>query len=116
MTREEAIAIAESGEWQEWSSERIVSTFLFQGGRLFLPLDDLYEALEKAFGRPVYTHELMESNIDNLIDEFSKDREPPTQEEIIELIPEEKRIVIDLSEEDGPSDIGDLNWLDDSSD
>lgn len=118
MTREEAIEIAESGIWQEWSADRIVGLFLFDGeGRLFCPIDVLYASLRESFGRPVYTHELAESNIGNIREEFLRDREPPTLEEILDLIPEEKLIILDLTKDEEPSDIGEINWkVDDSAD
>ena len=48
--------------------------------------------MEKVLARPVYTHEF--GYKDNLIKEYLGEKEPPTLEEIISLIPKEKTIVI----------------------
>jgi hypothetical protein len=61
-------------------------------GPLEVPFDKLHQRFEELLGRPVFTHE-MGLNKDGLIRE-ARDRQPPTMQEIVELIPEEKRIVV----------------------
>jgi hypothetical protein len=51
-----------------------------------------HEAVEKSLGRPVFTHEFG-LNYDGICDEFLGDKEPPTMNEILNLIPQEKLIV-----------------------
>lgn len=58
----------------------------------------VHQRIEELVGRPVWTHE-MGLNWEGLIDEAAS-RQHPTMEEIIEQIPEEKRIVVVL---DGPA-------------
>ena len=98
LTQAEAIAFAESGDWKSWNAEQIVELQLFQE-RLCLPFDIFHEAIEKVLGRPVSTHEFASSNIENLRAEYAEMRRAPTMREIIELIPEENRIIIYTGEE-----------------
>ena len=58
-----------------------------------LPVEVPYEALARALGRPVYTHEIA-LNRENLARELRGDAPAPTLDEILALIPASKRIVI----------------------
>lgn len=51
-----------------------------------------HKAMEEALGRPVWTHEFAFS--DQLKKEFLGDKPAPTFEEIVNLIPAEKRIIL----------------------
>lgn len=93
LTKEQAIALAESGEWKDWTLEEIGKFQLYQD-KLCVPFDKYHEAIEHLLGRPVWTHEFAWS--DSLKAEYEKKKPPPTFREIMELIPEEKRIVIGL--------------------
>ena len=73
------------------SSKDIVMFQLFQN-RLCMDFGDFHEAIEKVLGRPVYTHEF--AHPENLQQELLGDKPAPTLEEIIDLIPKEKRIII----------------------
>jgi len=95
LTREQAIAIAQSGEWKDWTDDEIVKFQLFQK-RLCLPFDEFHRAVEGVLGRPVYTHEF--AHVDNLRAEYLGERQAPTFDEIIGLIPKEKLIVIGTGE------------------
>lgn len=64
-------------------------------GKLCLDFSRFHEAVEKVLQRPVFTHEFAEP--DELKKEYLGVKEAPTLEEIINLIPEEKRIVIGLN-------------------
>lgn len=115
LTREEAIEIYESEEWKGWSDERLVGFQLFED-RLCVPWGVFHAAIERVFNRPVYTHEFG-LNREGLQREFLHEIDPPTLEEIIDLIPEEKLIILDLTKDEEPSDIGEINWkVDDSAD
>ena len=92
MTREEAIGLLNTKWWEGMSHRDIVMFQLFVD-RLCIPFDIFHEALEKALGRPVWTHELG-LNAEGLKKELLGEKEPPTMREIMELIPEEKRIII----------------------
>ena len=91
LTKEQAIAIAEGGEWKDWTDEEIVKFQLFQD-RLCMPFGRFHEAIEKVLGRGVWTYEF--GFVDNLRQEYLGERPAPTWEEIIGLIPEEKRIIL----------------------
>jgi len=96
--REKAIALAKT-EWWKGKSFRRVAKFQLFTDELCCPFEVFHEAIEKALGRPVYTHEFGLS-MESVRQEFLGERDAPTLQEILELIPEEKRIVIDLREDD----------------
>jgi len=91
FNKKQAIAIAESGIWKEWSDEEIVRVQLFQN-LLCMKFSRFHEAVEKILKRPVYTHEFAFK--DNLVQEYLGNKQAPTFDEIINLIPEEKRLII----------------------
>ena len=91
FNKEEAISIYESKIWEQWSPEDIVAIQLFQN-RLLVPFDKFHEAIEKVLDRPVWTHEFADQN--RLIEEYLGIRNKPTFEEILNLIPEDKLILI----------------------
>ena len=89
MTKQEAIALANSGWWKDASPEAIVSFQLFEE-RLCMDFGAFHEAVTKCLGRPVWTHEFAG---DRLKKEFLHEKEPPTFDEILALIPEGKRVL-----------------------
>lgn len=93
LTREQAIALASSEEWKNWTDEEIVRFQLYQR-RLCMDFSRYHQALEVVLGRPVFSHELGDS--ERLQDEYEGKRSAPTLDEIINMIPEEKRILIGL--------------------
>jgi hypothetical protein len=93
LTKEQAIAFAESGDWKDWTAQEIVKFQLFQD-KLCMPFDVFHEAVEKVLGRPVWTHEF--ALVDHLRDEYLTLRPKPTLEEILSLIPEEKLIILNM--------------------
>lgn len=93
LTREQAIEIYNTEWWKSATDEQIVSFELFTP-RLCLPFDRLLEAIAKVLGRPVWSHEFASSNIDNLRREYLGDKPAPSFDDIVNLIPEEKRMVI----------------------
>lgn len=95
VTEQEAIEIYDSGIWKLWSDEEIVSFQLFQD-RLCLSFDRFHEAVEKVFGRSVWTHEF--AFRDALVAEYNKERPSPTFEEIVNLIPANKIIIVGESQ------------------
>ena len=92
MTKEEAIALAESKFW-ETMSYRKRAVFQINEKRLCMPFDVFHEAVEKTIGRPVYTHEFG-LNHDGIKKEINGEGVAPTLEEIINMIPAEKRIIV----------------------
>ena len=93
LTSEQAIAFAESGAWQNMNDEQIVRFQLFQD-MLCMPFARFHEAISKVLDRDVYTHEFAYS--EQLKLEYLGAKLAPTFDEIIALIPEDKRIIIGL--------------------
>lgn len=76
-------------------TSRQIAEFQLMQDHLCVPFDVFHKAIEEALGRPVFTHEFG-LNHEGLIKEFYGEKEPPTLDEIINLIPEEKRVLIKL--------------------
>lgn len=89
LTKEEAIAFCDNKLYEGMTSRQIAEFQMMQD-RLCVPFDVFHKAAEEALGRPVWTHEF--ADCDSLLKELMGDKEPPTFEEIINLIPEEKRL------------------------
>lgn len=92
LTKEQAIAFAESKAWERMG-HRARAKFQMAQDLLCMPFGVFHESVEKALGRPVFTHEFG-LNRDGLLAELNDGAEPPSLREIIEMIPEEKRVVI----------------------
>lgn len=90
--REKAVALAKSNWWEGKSAHDIAAFQLFTQ-ELCMPFGVFHEALEKAIGRPVWTHELG-LNYDGIVGEFLGVNKAPSFEEILDLIPPDKRIVL----------------------
>jgi hypothetical protein len=108
MTKEEAIKLYDSGFWKQMSHEEIAKFQLIEE-RLCMPFEVFHAAIEKALDRPILTHEF-DLNWEGLIKELFNGAPRPTLEEIINLIPEEKRIILSIKEKKkivgfGPGDM-----------
>lgn len=89
MTKEQAIKLSESKFWKDMSYEERAK-FQFSQEFLCMPFNIFHEAVEKTLKRPVFSHEFA---FDGLKKELYGECDPPTFEEIIDLIPEDKRII-----------------------
>ena len=97
IDKEVAIALGKSKFWEKMSyAER--ATYQLFTDKLCMPFDIFHEALQKTLLRPVYTHEFG-LNYEGLQKELLGLKEAPTFEEIVNLIPEEKGILILYSDE-----------------
>ena len=94
--KDKAIALSES-KWWEGKSHREIAEFQLFTAELACPFEVFHEAVEKSLGRPVFTHEFG-MNYSGICDEFLGRREAPTLEQIINLIPEEKRVIVLIAE------------------
>lgn len=92
MTEAEARAFGASNAW-ETLSHRERACLQMRQRLLCMPFDVFHEAMEKALGRPVWTHEFG-LNGDGLRAELFDGKPAPTMQEIMEMIPAEKRITI----------------------
>ena len=100
MTKEEAIALFESGFWEHLTSEERAK-FQMQEDLLCMPFGVFHKAVEETLGRPVYTHEFG-LNRDGMLKELLENGPAPTLQEIIEMVPEEKRVIININPTDCP--------------
>lgn len=95
LTKEEAIRIYDTKEYENWNDREKVAAMLY-GKLLCMPFDVFHAAIERVLDRPVFTHELG-LNYEGIVKEFEGTGKKPTIEEIINLIPEEKRIMISVN-------------------
>lgn len=91
-TKEQAVKIAATGWWKDKTPRQICDFQLFEP-LLCMDFGDFHLALEKALGRPVFTHELG-LNYEGIKKEYLGERKAPTLSEILDMIPEVKRIVV----------------------
>ncbi len=91
LTTGQAIIFSQSKIWETWTDDQIVRLQLFQG-KLCIPFGRFKAAITKVLCRPVYTHEFAFRQ--GLIKEYLSKKTAPTFEEIINLIPEDKRIIL----------------------
>lgn len=91
ITGKQARELYNSEFYKKLSHYDIVKFQLFEP-MLCMPFDIFHEAVEKVLKRPVFTHEF--AFIDSLKKEFLGEKTPPTFKEIMDLIPEDKRIIV----------------------
>jgi hypothetical protein len=91
LTKDQAIKLAESKFWESMSFKDIAYFQLFER-LLCMPFPVFHEAVEKTLERPVFTHEF--AFMDDLKKELLGEKEAPSLEDIINLIPEDKRQII----------------------
>jgi hypothetical protein len=94
--KEAAIALHDTQWWIGKTHREIAEKQLFTK-ELCLPFGVFHEAVEKSLGRPVFTHEFG-MNYDGICREFLGDGKPPTLQEIVAMIPEEKRLLVMFGE------------------
>lgn len=91
ISKEDAIELANSKDWKSWTDDEIVSFQLFNNC-LSMPFSSFHKAIESVLNRPVFTHEFAFQ--DHLIHEYFGTKPSSSWEDIINLIPEDKRILI----------------------
>lgn len=94
MTKEEAIAFYETRWWEHVGHFEQAAFQLFEP-KLCMPFSLFHEAVEKTLGRGVFTHEFG-ANVDGLRKELLGEKAAPTMDEIVAMIPAEKRIVVQV--------------------
>ena len=98
LTKEQAIIFYNNKSYEHMTM-RDIAAFQLDQDRLCVPFSLFHEALEKTLNRPVYTHELLDKV--RLRQELGGFCRPPSFEEIMAMIPQEKPIVIGLSQDAG---------------
>ena len=91
ITRDQAVALGNSGWWEGKTAREIVGFQLFER-LLCMPFSEFHEAVQGALCRSVFTHEFAHPDV--LASEFLGERSAPTLEEVMEMIPESKRILV----------------------
>jgi hypothetical protein len=91
MTKKQAVALAKSGWWRRCSA-REVALFQLSERRLCMDFGAFHAAVEKALGRSVWTHEFADPQ--RLRAELLGERPTPTMEQILDMIPAAKRIIV----------------------
>ncbi len=81
-------------EWWESATAHEITGLILYDRRQLCPFDVFHEAIEKSLGRPVWTHEFG-MNWKGLIAEY-EGGDSPSFDEIVDLIPASKRIVVRL--------------------
>ncbi len=92
MTKEEAIKLMDTKFWETMTLKERAMFQMFER-RLCMPFDVFHEAVEKTLGRPVWTHEFG-LNCEGLKKELLGEAPAPTMEDIINMIPAEKRMIV----------------------
>jgi hypothetical protein len=95
--RQRAAALAQTDWWHGRSAREIAKFQLFTR-ELCLPFDIFHRAVEEALNRPVWIHEFG-FDVDGLIHELLDERDPPTLEEILNLLPADKRHAVFVAEQ-----------------
>lgn len=90
--RDAAIALASSDHWIGKTAREIAEFQLFTN-ELSMDFSLFHKSLEESLGRPVFTHE-MGLDYEGLVREFLGERPAPSFIEIMNLIPEDKRILV----------------------
>jgi hypothetical protein len=93
VTEEQAIKLAGSEFWKELTPRQIAE-FQLNEPLLCMPFGVFHEAIEKALGRSVWMHEFAFGGLDRMKAELLGERPAPTFEDILALIPEEKRVLL----------------------
>ena len=91
LSKQEAIKFENSQVWEDWPDDQLAGFQLFQK-RLCIDFSRFHKAMETVLDRPIFTHEFADR--DKLIAEYLGKKEPPTMEEILNLIPKEKRLIL----------------------
>ena len=91
MDKETAIELANSEWWKAYSPKEVALAQLKEP-ILCMPFDIFHQMVEKAIGRPVWTHEFINPMV--LIAEINGNINQPTFEEILYKLPNKNRIVV----------------------
>ena len=93
LTRDQAIAFYDSELWRGMS-DRDIAEFQMRQQFLAVPFDVLHRAVGETLGRPVFSHEFGSKGAEQIKKELFEGASPATFEDIVELIPEEKRVIL----------------------
>lgn len=96
MQKDKAVQLFKSGWWLKTGMAKAAWLQLNQD-KLCMSFSKFHESIEFLLARPVWTHEFAYPK--NLVDEVLTGKSPSFQE-IFDLIPAEKRLIVELPEQD----------------
>lgn len=96
FTKEEAIKFAKEEKWRSMTHRERAAFQLLQD-KLCMPFDVFHESVEKVLDRPVWTHEFGSIGRDRLIAELLGQTGKPSMEDIINLVPKDKTIIVEVA-------------------
>jgi hypothetical protein len=91
LTKEQAIAMAQSGWWLERTAREIVDIQLYED-RLTMDFSAFHRATEEALGRPVFSHEFARPDL--LIAELEGRSTKATFAEVMDKLPKGKPVIL----------------------
>lgn len=91
MTKDEAIAFSKSGRWKDLTDDQLFRLQMSQE-KLCVPFSEFHRAAEAALNRPIFTHEF--AYPDRLWEEYHGLRDKATLDDILDLLPADKTIVV----------------------
>lgn len=97
LTSDEAVALGKAEFWKDMSPRDAALFQFFQEYLCFPDFGVFQEVVTKALGRSVWTHEFSHQGPRSehpLLKELLGERPAPTFEQIMELIPADKRIIV----------------------
>ena len=97
INKQTAIKLAKSKFWETMTAKEIAE-FQLNTELLCMPFSIFHKAVEEALGRSVWTHEFAFS--EGLKKELLGENPAPTMEEIINLIPKDKRVILVVTKGD----------------
>jgi len=92
FTKEQALDFAENRRWEGMNYNEIAA-FQLEQNLLCMPWAVFHEAVEKALGRPVWTHEFG-FNQEGLKQELAGACAAPSFADVLDMIPEDKQIIV----------------------
>lgn len=93
MTTAEAIALANTNWWINQPVD-VVARFQLAQSLLCMDFCAFHQAVERALRRSVWTHEF--GNAKALLDELNGDKAAPTLQQVIDMIPEAKTVLVEI--------------------
>ena len=94
LTKEQAVVLANTGWWTKIPSAEAALFQLFEE-RLCMPFSEFHAGVEKLLGRGVFTHEFAYCDKPGgLRDEALGKADRPTLQQILDLVPVEKRVTV----------------------
>jgi hypothetical protein len=93
LTLEQALVLGATGFWRDMTPRQIAEFQLYTS-LLCMPFSVFHQAVEETLGRPVFIHEFGSIGTEVLKRELRGEKAAPSFDEILALIPTDKRLTI----------------------